>query len=39
MSATTPGPIAPHGGTLVDRLDHTLDRPPPAGGTAAPARA
>jgi sulfate adenylyltransferase len=31
MSATTPGPIAPHGGTLVDRLDTTLDGPAPGG--------
>jgi sulfate adenylyltransferase len=25
LTAATPGPIAPHGGTLVDRLDPTLD--------------
>lgn len=25
MSAATPGPIAPHGGVLVDRLDDSLD--------------
>ena len=25
MSAATPGPIAPHGGTLIDRLDPSLD--------------
>jgi sulfate adenylyltransferase len=25
LSAATPGPIAPHGGTLIDRLDPSLD--------------
>ena len=25
MSAATPGPIAPHGGTLINRLDPSLD--------------